>query len=71
MTDVLTDFDEFWTLYASAFALPFQDNALFSSFATNPSITGAYAEAYVRSMIKNVLGQRFRIYAQSASCGPV
>lgn len=51
----------YWDLYAEAFAQPFQTNALFSSFATNPAITGAYAEAYVRLMIKSVLGQRFRI----------
>lgn len=61
MSDVWRVFDDYWKLYAQAFALPFQDNALFSSFATNTAITGAYAEAYVRSMIKGMLGQRFRI----------
>ena len=61
MSDVWTVFDDYWNLYAQAFALPFQANALFSSFATNTAITGAYAEAYIRSMIKSVLGQRFRI----------
>ena len=61
MSDAWTVFDDYWNLYAQAFALPFHANALFSSFVTNPAITGAYAEVYVRSMIKNRLGHRFRI----------
>jgi hypothetical protein len=61
MSDTWSVFDDYWNLYAQAFAQPFQANALFSSFVTNPAITGAYAEAYVRSMIKNVLGQCFQI----------
>jgi Domain of unknown function (DUF6602) len=54
-------FDEHWSLYAQAFAQPIQSNSLFSSFIANPAITGSYAEAYVRSMIKSVLGHRFRV----------
>jgi hypothetical protein len=54
-------FYDYWSLYAQAFAQPFQSNALFSSFVANADITGSYAEAYVRSMIKDVLGHRFRV----------
>jgi hypothetical protein len=63
MSDVWAVFDDYWKMYAQAFAQPFQANALFSNFATNPAITGAYAEAYVRLMIKSMLGQHFRISA--------
>jgi len=61
MSDARSVFDDYWNLYAQAFAQPFQTNALFSSFVTNTDITGAYAEAYVRLMIKSMLGHRFRI----------
>jgi hypothetical protein len=61
MSEAWSVFDDYWNLYARAFAQPFQANALFSSFVTNPAITGAYAEAYVRSTIKSMLGQRYRI----------
>jgi len=54
-------FHSHWNLYAQAFSLPFQANSLFSSFVTNPAVTGAYAEAYIRATIKNMLGHRFRI----------
>jgi len=54
-------FGNYWDLYAQAFAQPFQANGLFSSFVTNPAVTGAYAEAYVRSTVKSMLGHRFRI----------
>lgn len=60
MSDASKDHEDFWNSYACA-AQPFQGNGLFSSFVTNPAITGAYAEAWVRSMIRNMLGQRFRI----------
>jgi hypothetical protein len=40
---------------------PIEANGLFSDFVTNPSVTGAYAEAWVRSMTRNMLGHRFRI----------
>src|SRR5437879_2959525 len=61
MNDRWSVLDEYWKLYAQAFAQPFQANALFSNFVTNPAVTGAYAEEYVRSMIKGMLGHRFRI----------
>jgi Domain of unknown function (DUF6602) len=53
--------DAHWDAYARAFAHPFQANGLLSAFVTNPNVTGAYAEAWVRSTIRNMLGQRFRI----------
>ena len=39
----------------------FKPNGLLSDFVANPCVTGAYAEAWVRSMTRNMLGQRFRI----------
>ena len=55
------DLDKYWTWYAQAFAQRLQANGLFSSFVKNPCVTGAYAEAWVRSMTRDMLGQRFRI----------
>src|ERR1035438_5952166 len=53
--------DEYWNLYARAFAQSLQANGLLSSFVTNQNVTGAYAEAWMRSMTRNMLGHRFRI----------
>jgi hypothetical protein len=61
MSDAWEHWDEYWDLYARAFAQPLQANGLFSSFVTNPCVTGAYAEAWLRSMVRNMLGLRFRI----------
>ena len=55
------DRKEFWDAYAGAFAQPLQSNGLLSAFVTNPNVTGQYAEAWVRSMARNILGHRFRI----------
>jgi hypothetical protein len=53
--------DDYWDAYAEAFAQPLQANGLLAKFVTNPNVTGAYAEAWLRSMTKNMLGHRFRI----------
>ncbi len=53
--------DEYWDLYARAFAQSLQANGLLSGFVTNPNVTGSYAEAWIRSMTRNILGHRFRI----------
>lgn len=53
--------EEHWNLYARACAQYLGANDLLSSFVTNPNITGAYAEAWMRSMARNMLGNRFRI----------
>ena len=52
---------EHWEAYARAFAQPLQANGLLSDFVANPCVTGAYAEAWVRSMTRNMLGHRYRI----------
>ena len=52
---------EFWKLYAHAFALPFHGDDLLSRFVTSQAVTGAYAEAWVRSTVRSMLGHRFRI----------
>jgi hypothetical protein len=53
--------DTYWELYARAFAQSLQTNDLLSSFVKNPNVTGAYAEAWIRSMVRNMLSHRFRI----------
>lgn len=55
------DWKKFWVAYAEVFAQPLQNNGLLSTFVRNPNVTGPYAEAWVRSMARNMLGHRFRI----------
>ncbi len=50
-----------WSAYAKAFAQPLQSNGLVSRFATNPNVTGAYAEAWVRATARTMLSHRFRV----------
>jgi hypothetical protein len=52
---------EHWVKYAEAFAHPIQADGLVSNFVTNSAVTGAYAEAWVRWVTKNMLSHRFRI----------
>jgi hypothetical protein len=59
--DTLEDWREHWEAYARAFAQPIQTDGLLSRFVANPNVTGAYAEAWVRSLTRNMLGHRFRI----------
>jgi hypothetical protein len=61
MSDTWTAWRKHWDSYAQAFAQPLQANGLLSRFVTNPNVTGAYAEAWVRAMTRNMLGHRFRI----------
>ena len=53
--------NDHWQAYAEAFAQPLQSNGLVSKFVTNPVVTGAYAEAWIRSIARGMLGGRFRI----------
>jgi len=41
---------EYWERYAEAFAIPLRGNGLLGTFVSNPAVTGAYAEAWVRSL---------------------
>ena len=52
---------EHWQAYAEAFAQPLQGDSLVSRFVTNPNVTGAYAEAWIRATARNMLSHRFRI----------
>lgn len=61
MSDTEQAWNEHWTAYAAAFAQPLQGNGLVSWFVTNPNVTGAYAEAWIRSTARTMLGGRFRI----------
>jgi len=46
-----------WDNFADAFAHPIKTNGLLRKFVTNPDVTGAYAEAWIRSMAKSMLPQ--------------
>src|SRR5271167_3978705 len=61
VNDTVDSWTEYWDAYAKAFAQPLQANSLLSRFVTNSNVTGAYGEAWVRSMTRNMLGHRFRI----------
>jgi hypothetical protein len=51
---------KFWELYADSFIAPLKPNDSLGNFVRNPSITGPYAEAWIRAMARNMLPQ-FRI----------
>jgi hypothetical protein len=51
---------EYWDNYAKAFAYPLTANGLVGKFVANPAVTGAYAEAWIRSMAASML-PRYRI----------
>jgi hypothetical protein len=61
MSDTWATWHQYWDLYTRAFAQPLQANGLLSDFVTNANVTGAYAEAWIRSTTRNMLGHRFRI----------
>jgi hypothetical protein len=47
--------DEYWRRFAEAFAHPLQANGLLDDFISNTSVTGAYAEAWVRSLAQQMV----------------
>lgn len=51
----------FWKSYAEAFAHPLKSGGLLNKFTTNSNVTGAYAEAWVRFMVKSMIPPQFRI----------
>ncbi len=55
------DWVDYWSAYASGFAQPLQTNDLVSRFVTNTAVTGAYAEAWVRFMVRRMLELKYRI----------
>ncbi len=61
MGDTFKAWKDHWDSFAAAFAQPLQSDGLISRFVTNPNVTGAYAEAWVRWMVRSMLAQRFRI----------
>ena len=48
--DLPQSIEEYWQRYAEAFAAPLGGNSLLGTFVSNPAVTGAYAEAWVRSL---------------------
>ncbi len=61
MRDIEQTWNEHWAAYAEAFAQPLQGNGLVSRFVKNPNVTGSYAEAWIRSTARTMLGGTFRI----------
>lgn len=57
---IVNDVHGFWKDYAEAFAHPLKSNGILSRFVQNPNITGAYAETWVRFLVKTML-PRFRL----------
>ena len=51
---------EYWENFAEAFIHPMTANGILGNFVSNPNVTGAYAEAWIRSMVSSML-PRFRI----------
>src|ERR1700675_4881940 len=60
-SDAWEAWNGYWDLYARAFAQPLLLNGSLSGFVANPNVTGAYAETWIRSMARNMLGHRFRV----------
>ncbi len=48
---------QYWELFAKSFAHPLTSNGLLGQLIKNPSVTGAYAEAWIMSIAKNMLPQ--------------
>lgn len=51
---------QYWNRFAQAFTHPLKSNALLGNFITNPAITGAYAEAWIKSIAISMSPQ-FRV----------
>jgi hypothetical protein len=47
--------DKYWRRFAEAFAHPLQANGLLGDFVSNSSVTGAYAEAWVRCLAEQMI----------------
>jgi len=53
--DPMPDIKAFWKRYAEAFAAPLHANQLLGAFTSNPNLTGAYAEAWVRTLVRTMV----------------
>ena len=42
----------YWRKYAEAFAVPLSANTMLGNFVANPAVTGAYAEVWVRRLVR-------------------
>lgn len=54
------EWQAYWDNFTDAFVHPLKSNALLGKFVTNPNVTGAYAEAWIKSLAITMLPQ-FRI----------
>jgi hypothetical protein len=60
MNDSTEIWRAYWTRFAEAFAYHLKAGGLLSEFVTNTAVTGAYAEAWIRSLVVSMLPQ-FRV----------
>lgn len=51
---------DYWKIYAQSFVYPLTSNQLFGKLINNPNVTGLYAEAWIRSLAKQML-PNFRV----------
>lgn len=51
---------EYWDNYVEAFVHPLTANGILGKFISNANVTGAYGEAWIRSMVSSMLPQ-FRV----------
>lgn len=49
------DIKDYWIQFAEAFIAPLRRNELLGNFVSNPSVTGAYAEAWVHSLVATMI----------------
>jgi len=59
-TDGTDTWKTYWINFAEAFAAPLKAGGLLKEFTTNTAVTGAYAEAWIRSMVASML-DKFRV----------
>lgn len=51
----------FWQAYAEGFAYPIGADNLLAKFTSNTAVTGSYAETWVRSVTRSMVGAKFRV----------
>ena len=60
MSDVEKVLHEYWRDLAEAFTYPLRADQLLGRFVSNPNVTGAYAEAWIRETVRSMVPQ-FRV----------
>ena len=53
--------NEFWMDYVETFSHPLTANGLVGRFVQNTEVTGAYAESWIRSLVSDMCGKKYRV----------